>query len=173
MEPEKKPLAIYKERTLFRTQDVLLYPDRIEATGKADWTSEWEWSYELRNLSDQFLRGRVRNKLFNFGLSIFMLWAAALGVLTAVPQVDLLSSKWGLFYAVPLFSIAMLLASARKHRYVVIRAANGSPILQILDSGDGDKFDRFTALLLERIQEQRSLQGSPGHAAEEEKIQPS
>lgn len=172
MEPEKKPLAIYKERTLVRTQSVLLYPDRIEATGQADWTSEWEWSYELRNLSDQFLRGRVRNKLFNFSLFLLMLWAGALGILTAVPQVDLLSSKWGLFYAVPLFFVAMLLASARKHRFVVIRSANGLPVFKILDSGDGDKFDRFTALLLERIQEERSP-GSPGHAAEEEKIQPS
>ena len=172
MEPEKKPLATYKERTLFRTQTVNLFFDRIEATGSADWSAEWEWCYELRHLSDQFGRGRVRNKLFSVGFYSLGLWLVLLVVLLQIPQVDLLSSSWGLFYAMPLFSLTLIFVSLKKYRYVTVRSTNGTPVFQILDGGQGDKFDRFVARLQELIQEQRSSLGVPGEASKEEEGQP-
>ncbi len=146
-----EPIATYREIRLEGRRTFRLFDDHVVVSVRSA-ARDLDLPYDLGNLCPNYLRMRIRPKVYGLGVGLLVLpWClAALGILSKIVI------PTGEFFVLPAsFSIlgfAITAVSFGKVEYAHFRTKAGVTAFEVAKAGkQADHFDEFVGLIVRRI----------------------
>jgi hypothetical protein len=129
-----------------------LYPDRVHILGKTFLKNDFETSVQLRGLSPEVSKIKVRQKAFFQSFWLILLPIALYYGLTSILSVTLSDDSTGLILVLPLAGLALMAATFKKEEHWMFKNQAGILALGIARAGkDRDRFEEYVAKVVEAI----------------------
>ncbi len=152
-----EPIATYSEKRFSGKRYFELYPEKVHVQGKVFLQNDFDINIELKKLSPDYQKLRVREKAFWAGIWMVTIPLLLLEILTSVFSVTFANPIIGLMIVFPISGILLCVATFRKVEFYSFSNSSGIAVLDIARAGkDKEKFEAFVEQLIGCIKESKN-----------------
>lgn len=145
-------IAVYRERRFDGKRTFELFNDRVDVSGSAQLSSDFQISIPLKTLIPTPTKLNIRHKAFWAGLWAVIGSALGCTVLGNAMNVSYASPAFILTLVLGLSGFALMLATMRKIEFIGFQSAAALRAIDIARSGpDAGKLDSFIKRMADRI----------------------